>query len=142
MKCATVGRTLGMKISKQARRQARELLRSCLKSGQLDEGRVRLAVQKLLELRPRGYLAILIEFYRRVKLEVWRRTARVESAVPLPSDLQAAFQNRLINLYGPGLYISFSVNPALIGGVRIQVGWDIYDGSVQGRLARLERMFD
>jgi F-type H+-transporting ATPase subunit delta len=142
MKCATVGRTLGMKISQQARRQARELLRSCLKSGQLDEGRVRLAAQKLLELRPRGYLAILIEFYRRVKLEVWRRTARVESAVPLPSELQAVFQNRLINLYGPGLYISFSVNPALIGGVRIQVGWDIYDGSVQGRLARLERMFD
>jgi F-type H+-transporting ATPase subunit delta len=141
MNGTAVGRTLGMKISKQARRQARELLRSCLKNGQLDEDRVRLAVQKLLELKPRGYLAILKQFYHRVKLEVWRRTARVESAVPLPPELQAVIQSRLINLYGPGLYISFSVNPALIGGVRIQVGWDIYDGSVQGRLARLERRF-
>jgi F-type H+-transporting ATPase subunit delta len=43
--------------------------------------------------------------------------------------------------YGPVLNFSSAVNPALIGGIRITVGSDIYDGSVQGRLAKLEQRF-
>ena len=33
---------------------------------------------------------------------------------------------------------SFAENPALIGGMRIRVGSDVYDGSVRARLAALE----
>jgi F-type H+-transporting ATPase subunit delta len=40
--------------------------------------------------------------------------------------------------YGAGLNIGFSVNPGLIGGLRIKVGSDVYDGSVAGRLAALK----
>jgi F-type H+-transporting ATPase subunit delta len=43
--------------------------------------------------------------------------------------------------YGPALNFSFVENPALIGGIRITVGSDVYDGSVQGRLATLEQRF-
>jgi F-type H+-transporting ATPase subunit delta len=31
----------------------------------------------------------------------------------------------------------FAQNPALLGGIRVQVGGDVYDGSVQARLAAL-----
>jgi F-type H+-transporting ATPase subunit delta len=130
-----------MKITKQARREAKELFRSCVVGGLLEENRVRQAVQQVLQTKPRGYLAILTHFLRLVKLDIERRTARVESAVPLASDLQTQIQTSLARSYGKGLDISFAQNPQLIGGVRIKVGSDVYDGSVQGRLAELQESF-
>ena len=130
-----------MKISKQVRRDAKQLFKSCLVNGLLDENRARQAVQQLIELRPRGYLAILSHFERLVKLDVERRTAKVESAVPLDQDIQSEIQNGLTRRYGQGLAISFSQNPALIGGLRIKVGSDVYDGSVQARLNALQESF-
>ena len=44
----------------------------------------------------------------------------------------------LTRRYGPGLNLSYFVNPGLIGGIKIRAGSDIYDGSVAGRLAALE----
>jgi F-type H+-transporting ATPase subunit delta len=49
----------------------------------------------------------------------------------------AAIQENLARRYGPGLNVSFWVDPSLIGGLRIKVGSDIFDGSVAGRLAEL-----
>ena len=130
-----------MKISKQARRGAKELFRSCQPQGRLDENRVREAIQQVLKVKPRGYMGILSHFQRLVRLEVARRTALIESAVPLGSDLQAEVRSSLERVYGPGLHLSFSQNPSLIGGMRIKVGSDVYDGSIQGRLAALQESF-
>jgi F-type H+-transporting ATPase subunit delta len=130
-----------VKVTKQERREAKELFRSCFVNGVLDENRVRTAVQKTIQLKPRGYVAILSHFQRLVKLELERRSAKVESATPLAADLQASIQASLARLYGAGLNISFAQNPALIGGLRIKVGSDVYDGSIQARLAALEQSF-
>ncbi len=130
-----------MKISKQARREAKQLFRSCLVNGVLDEAKARQAVQKVIELKPRGFAGILGHFQRLVKLDIDRRTAKVESATPLAPDLQQSVQANLTRVYGAGLNISFSQNPSLIGGLRIKVGSDVYDGSVQARLAALQESF-
>jgi F-type H+-transporting ATPase subunit delta len=130
-----------MKISKLAQREARQLFRSCQADGLLDESRVRQATALLLAKKPHGYLEILWRLHRLVKLELERRAARVESAVPLPPDLQTDVANRIRNLYGPGADITFSQNPALIGGLRVQVGSDLYDGSIRTRLEKLEQSF-
>ncbi len=127
-----------MKISKQARREAKELFRSCQTDGLLDEGRVRNAVQHMLQTKPRGYLAILAHFQRLVKLDIDRRTAKIESAAPLSPDLRSRVESDLARTYGPGLSFSFAQNAALIGGMRVQVGSDVYDGTVQARLAALQ----
>ena len=76
-----------------------------------------------------------------LKLELARHTATIESATPLPADLQAAIEAGLTRRYGPGLATAFTHRPALIGGVRIQVGCDVYDGSVRAGLAALEKSF-
>jgi F-type H+-transporting ATPase subunit delta len=76
-----------------------------------------------------------------VKLELERRSAHVETAVPLPQDLRGNVHSTLTRAYGPGLNFSFAENPALIGGMKIRVGSDVYDGSVRGRLAALEESF-
>lgn len=127
-----------MKISKQARRDGRDLFNACRVDGVLDEARVRDAVTRVIAAKPRGYLGALSHFQRLVKLDVDRRTARVENAVETSPELVKAIESRLAAQYGPGLNITYWVNPALIGGLKIRVGSDIYDGSVAGRLASLE----
>lgn len=130
-----------MRINKQAKREARQLFRYCLVNGLLDENRVREVVQHVVAAGPRDCPAILSHFKRLVKLDLARHTATVESAAPLPADLQAAIEAGLTRLYGPGLGTAFAHRPALIGGMRIQVGSDVYDGSVRAGLAALEKRF-
>jgi len=130
-----------MKISKQARRDAKQLFRGCVVNGLLDENRVRQIVQQIAAKKPRGYLAILSHFQRLVKLDVGRRTARIESAAAVQPEMQTRVNEELNRLYGAGLSIAFAENPALIGGLRIKAGSDVFDGSVQARLNALAESF-
>jgi len=72
---------------------------------------------------------------------VERHAASVVSAGPLAADFSAEISARLGRIYGAGVNISFSENPALLGGLRIQVGSDLYDGSVRAKLERLKQSF-
>ena len=130
-----------MKISKQALSDAKQLFRSCLPNGLLDDNRVRQTVQQVIAGKPRGYVAILSQFQRLVKLDVARRTARIASAIELPEALRAGVQTNLARRYGPGLSVSFARNADLIGGLRVQIGSDVYDGSIRARLAELAEGF-
>jgi F-type H+-transporting ATPase subunit delta len=131
-----------MQSTKQLRREATQLLRLCMVAGLLDENRARQAVQKVLEAKRRGAFALLSYFQRLLRLESSRHTAEVESAAALPAALQASVRSDLERLYGPRLSTSFVLNPALIGGMRIQAASDVYDGSVRAGLASLERSFE
>jgi F-type H+-transporting ATPase subunit delta len=130
-----------MITKRQAAREARRMFHLCLVDGLLDEGRVRQVLQKVLQSRRRGYLLLIGQFQRLVKLAYLSRLAKVESAAPVPSDLQANIQDGLARIYGPGIATAFSLDPALIGGMRIQVGSDVYDGSVRRTLEQLQRNF-
>lgn len=130
-----------MKISKQSRRDAKQLFRACLVNGQLDEARVRQTVALVIAKKPRGYVSTLTQIQRLVKLDLDRRSARVDSAATLSPELQAGVQANLARKYGANLNVQFGVNPELIGGLRVQVGSDVYDGSVRARLSNLEANF-
>jgi F-type H+-transporting ATPase subunit delta len=130
-----------MKITKQARRDAKQLFQACKVNGLLDEGRVRLSVQAVIARKPRGFVAILSHFQRLVKIDLERRAARVESAAPLSGAMEASLRASLAQRYGGGLNIAFSQNPALIGGLRVQIGSDVFDGSIQARLNALAESF-
>lgn len=130
-----------MKMTTQTRSRAKQLYRLCLVNGVLDEARVRQVVQTMVQSKGRGYLVLLASFQRLVKLDFARRTTNVESAIPLPADLRASVEAGLKRQYGPDINAVFCDNPALIGGIRIQVGSDVYDGSVRFGLALLERGF-
>ena len=127
-----------MKSSRQARREAKQLLRACRTNGLLEDAKVRQAVQRVLAAKPRGYIRILSYFERLVKLDLDRRAARIESAAALTPAQQGAVQANLAQRYGPGLNVAFALNAGLLGGLRIKVGSDVFDGSVQARLHALE----
>jgi F-type H+-transporting ATPase subunit delta len=131
-----------MKASKLSRREAKQLFRSCIIEGLLDESRVRQVLEQALAAKPRGYLALLSYLHRLVKLDAERRLARVESAVPLTDAVQTALRSSLTGRYGRGLNFQFSQNPALLGGVRVQVGSDVYDGTVRRRLNEVRDAFE
>jgi len=126
-----------MATSRLARREAKQLFRFCLVDGRVDEDRARRVVEKVLQSRRRGYFAVLDHFLRLLKFDYAARTAEVESAVPLAADLQARVQARIYSAYGPGMTTMFDENAALIGGMRIKIGSDVYDGSVRFGLAAL-----
>jgi F-type H+-transporting ATPase subunit delta len=126
-----------MKISKQARRDGKALFNTCRVNGVLDENRVRQAVGQMIAQKPRGYVAILSHFQRLVKLDIERRAARVESAAPLTDEIATTVKAELAWRYGQDLNVSFAVNKDLIGGLRVKVGSDVYDGSVRARLDAL-----
>jgi len=129
-----------MKIGKKAKDEARQLYHFCTVNGLLDESRVRLVVQRVIAAEKRNSSAILAHFLHLVRLDCARHTA-IESATPLSADLQAVIQADLTRRYGPGLAMAFSQRPALIGGMRVQVGCDVYDGSVRAGLEALEKSF-
>jgi F-type H+-transporting ATPase subunit delta len=127
-----------MRANKKVKRAARQLFRLCLVDGVLDQGRARQVAQQAARSGRRGAVPILQHFLRLVRLDSERHTAIVESAAPLEPAMRADLQAGLARVYGAGLEATFAENPALIGGMRIQVGSDVYDGSVRARLAALE----
>src|SRR5580765_1589315 len=102
-----------MKITKQARRDAKQLFNSCKLNDLLDESRVRKVVTEVVKQKPRGYLAILSHFQRLVKLDIERRAALVESAAPVSKAIEESIRSKLAIRYGQGLAIQFAVNPQL-----------------------------
>ena len=69
-----------------------------------------------------------------VRLERDRHTAVVESATSLPDDVREGIRAGLsAAAMGPAWSMSFAQNADLIGGTRIQIGSDVYDGSVRAQ---------
>ena len=130
-----------MRISRQARRDAKQLFRSCQVNGLLDDQKARQAVRQVIAQKPRGYGGILAHFHRLLKLDLERRAARVESATPLDGAMEGALRANLSRRYGAGLNFAFAQNPALLGGLRIKVGSDVFDSSIQARLDALAESF-
>lgn len=126
-----------MKISKEARRVARQLMKLTLRDGQVDTAVVRRVVDGLKRDKSRGYIGKIVAYSRLVRLELDRRHAVVESARDLDAASRESVGAALKKKYGAGLTLDFSVNPALLGGLRVRVGSDVWDGSVKGRLDRL-----
>jgi F-type H+-transporting ATPase subunit delta len=130
-----------MKTTRQTRREVARLFRACLVSGLLDENRVRGAVRQIVTSKPRGCLQMLLLFRRLIQIDVARRTAKVDSAFQLPAETRVAVEKGLAKSYGAGLATSFSQDPALIAGMRIRVGSDVYDGTVEARLQAIQESF-
>jgi F-type H+-transporting ATPase subunit delta len=128
-----------MKIDRQSRQLAKKYFRACLNAdGSLNEQAVREIVQVLMTSKPRRYILILSRILRLVELATEERTVRVESATPL-ADRGASVFADLEHRFGPPARTVYELNPELLGGLRVRRGSSIWDGSLRGRLERLEQ---
>ncbi len=130
-----------MKISKTAAAAARRLFGLCQTGDRFDESKLRQAINSLIAAKPRDYRAILAALHTLTRLELGRRKVTVESAVALDESTRQRVIAGLANQYGDGLDFQYQVTPALLGGLRIRVGNDVFDGSVQGRIDRFANAF-
>jgi F-type H+-transporting ATPase subunit delta len=126
-----------VKITKEIRQLSRSLVRASFVDGALSRERINSLVQSIIHNKPRNYLRLLENYQRLLRLELDKRRATIESASELDPEAGRQIVSGLERKYGAGLTTDFIVNPALLGGVRVRVGSDIWDSSVRNRLERL-----
>ncbi len=99
----------------------------------------------------RNFMAVLID-HRRVEflgpivkqfeLELNQRLgfaeAEITSARPLSSAEQRSLEAELETLTGKKVRASYFQDPAILGGAIVRMGSTIYDGSVRGKLERIQ----
>lgn len=130
-----------MKVSKDAARTARRIFRLCAPEGRLNEEHLKLSFNKIIADRPRDFRQILHELHRLTRVDVESRIAVIESATDLDTAQRVRVEKNLTDQYGEGLTFNYSIDPALLGGVKIRVGDDVWDGSVQAKLEALTNSF-
>jgi F-type H+-transporting ATPase subunit delta len=128
-----------MKINKEVRQISREMLRASFTDGQLDRGKIASLVQSLIAKRPRHVMDILQYYKRWLRLEIEKRHATIETAMALSQPLAGEIVTRLKRKYGQDLTTDFEVDPTLLGGMRVRVGSDVWDGTLRDRLERLKQ---
>ena len=128
-----------MKINKEIRQLSREMLRASFTDGQLDPGRISSVIDSVTARKPRNYINVLKNYRRLLRLEVEKRRARIETASEMDPATQLDVVSNLKKRYGSDLTPEFVVNPEVLGGMRIKVGSDVWDGTVRNRLERLQQ---
>ncbi len=128
-----------MKISKDIRQLSRNLVRDSYVNGVLDRERIGAIGRAIMEKKPRNYAQLLKNYHRLLRLELDKKRVTIESATELDPEAGRKIVAGLEKTHGAGLTTNFVVNPALLGGVRVRVGSDVWDSSVRNRLERLRQ---
>jgi len=127
-----------MKLNSEARRQSRDLFALAMPGGRLDHDKLRIVFDGVAESRPRHHIQILKEILRLARMEVARTHALVETATPLASARADEVESALRRQFGE-ITTEFRHSPSLIGGARVQIGSDVWDGSIRARLNALKQ---
>ena len=127
-----------MKLNKEIRQLSRKMLQASFTDGQLDPGRISSLVDSLITQKPRNYIEVLKNYRRLLRLELEKRHATVETSSEVDPAIRSEIVANLKSKYGNDLSTEFHVDPKLLGGMRIRVGNDVWDGSVRNRLERLQ----
>ncbi|MCQ4088123.1 F0F1 ATP synthase subunit delta [Saccharibacillus sp. JS10] len=111
------------------------------------EGRVSVAVVRTLDLLiERGRTQLfheLCESYEHISNEaLGLADATVYSAFPLTEEEKAATAERFGLLTGKKITVTNIIDKSVLGGAKVMIGNTLYDGSLAGKLARLEKSFE
>jgi F-type H+-transporting ATPase subunit delta len=98
----------------------------------------------------RNFFAVLIDHQRMAMVEQIARQfeieldaqmglaeAQVTSARPLTDDEKRTLESQVALMIGKKVRARYAAHPELLGGVMVQVGSTIYDGTIRGQLQKL-----
>jgi F-type H+-transporting ATPase subunit delta len=111
--------------------------------GKLAEGRHQLVRNLLFLARDRQRLTMLPDLHPELRALVLEHERRVEGVVetarPLAPAETAGIERLAARLCGKQVTLTVQVRPELIGGIRLRLGHELYDGSVATALEQLEQ---
>ncbi|MBI5766705.1 MAG: F0F1 ATP synthase subunit delta [Verrucomicrobia bacterium] len=122
---------------KQIQTLARQLFKLSFDNGALTSDRVAGVLAYVEKTRPAHTTAVLKAYHRLVAAEFARGQAVVEHAGAVSEATLAGIAASMTKKYARRVTTVARKNDALLAGVRIRVGDDVYESSVAGQLAVL-----
>ncbi|HVZ66004.1 MAG TPA: F0F1 ATP synthase subunit delta [Lacunisphaera sp.] len=126
-----------MAADKQTKHLAKQLFRLSVVDGAVSADQVAGVLGWIEKTAPRHPLALLRAYHRYIAAELARSQARVEHAGPVADATLRLIEGAMTRKYHRPITAIARPNPALLAGLRIRVGSDVYESSVAGQLAAL-----
>lgn len=126
-----------MAADKQTKLLAKQLFKLSVVNGAVSPERVAGVLGWVEKTAPRHPLALLKAYHRYVANEFAKSQARVEHAGPVTEATLKLIEGAMSQKYKRVVTATARPNPALLAGLRIRVGSDLYESSVAGQLAAL-----
>jgi len=123
--------------AKAAQQLARRLFRLSVVGGEVSDARVAGVLEYVEKHRPPNPVMVLKAYRRLVAAEVAKGVAAVEHAGAIDDAMLGAIAAAMSRRYGRPVAPTARPNPALIAGLRVRVGDDVFESSVAGQLAAL-----
>jgi len=122
---------------KQAQQLARRFFKLSLADGVVSPERVAGVLAYIEKYRPAKPAKVLAAYRRLIAAELAKSQARVEHAGSVADAILKSIATAMTRKYGRPIAATAQPNPALIAGLRVRVGDDVYESSVAGQLAAL-----
>lgn len=122
---------------KQIQLLARQFFKLSVVDGSLSSDRVSGVLAYVEKHRPAHTIAVLKVYARLVAAEVARGRAVVEHAGSVHDSILATIAAAMTKKYSRPIASVSKRNDALLAGLRVRVGDDVYESSVSGQLANL-----
>ena len=123
--------------AKTAQQFARQLFRMSVADGSVSPDLVAGVLAYIEKHSPANPIMILKAYRRLVATELAKSQAIVEHAGAAPDAVIQAIGAALTKKYGRTVTATAQPAPALLAGLRVRVGDDVYESSIAGQLAAL-----
>jgi len=110
-----------------------------LLEGKASDESIRLARQAAVSPRGRRFGRVLDSYLVVAAKRREQLTATVTAAVPLSDNQRERLAEALTGIYKRSVQINIVLDPAVVGGIRVQVGDEVVDGTILRRLQEAER---
>jgi F-type H+-transporting ATPase subunit delta len=122
---------------KQAQQLAHRLFKLSLVDGLVSPELVAGVLAYVEKHQPANPMMVLKAYHRLIALELAKSRALVEHAGSLGEPVLRSIAAAMTQKYHRPIAAVARPNPALIGGLRVRVGDDVYESSIAGQLAAL-----
>jgi F-type H+-transporting ATPase subunit delta len=122
---------------KKTQQFARQLFKMSVVEGVVSPDRVTGVLEYIEKHKPANPMMLLKAYARLIATELAKSEAVVEHAGTINDATLAAIAAGMTKKYGHRVTATAKPNPALLAGLRVQVGDDVYESSVAGQLAAL-----
>lgn len=125
-----------MKKDKHLKRLVEQAVLASFKDGKLVSEKVQSFIKSFKALPRSKAIFALTEYSKGIKRELDMQTLVVESTTPLSSDEKRKIITKMEKQFSI-LNSQYSLNPALLGGLRVKIGDTVYDDSIEARINQL-----